>query len=51
MYGMKRARVLRVETRRRPVAAAVTDRSPWDWYAHLLTRPFPRWSIHPAKYC
>ena len=33
MYGMKRARVLRVETRRRPVAAEVTDRSLWDWYA------------------
>jgi hypothetical protein len=33
VYGMKRARVLRVETRRRPVAAEVTDRSPWDWYA------------------
>src|ERR1700726_2183153 len=30
---MKRARVLRVETGRRPIAAAVTDRSPWDWYA------------------
>ena len=32
MYGMKKARVSRVEARRRPVAA-VADRSPWDWYA------------------
>src|SRR5260370_41241259 len=36
---MKRARVLRVETRRRPVAAAVTDRSPWDWYAQSCPCP------------
>ena len=33
MYGMKKTRVLRVEARRRPATAMVTDRSAWDWYA------------------
>ena len=41
MYALKRARVLRVEARRRPVAAAVTDRSPWDWYAESCSCSLP----------
>ena len=53
MYGMKRARVLRVEARRRPVAAEVTDRSPWDWYAQSCPCGLPpgecRASPRPAE--
>jgi Terminase large subunit, T4likevirus-type, N-terminal len=33
MYAAKKARVLRVEARRRPAVVAGADRSPWDWYA------------------
>ena len=33
MYGTKKTRVLRIEARRRPAAAIVSDRSRWDWYA------------------
>jgi hypothetical protein len=41
VYAMNRARVLRVEARRRPVAVAVTDRSPWDWYAESCACGLP----------
>ena len=33
MHGTKKTRLLRIEARRRPAAAEVIDRSPWDWYA------------------
>ncbi len=33
MHGTKKTRLLRIEARRRPAAAIVVDRSPWDWYA------------------
>ena len=39
MYGMKKTRVLRIEARRRPAAAIVSDRSRWDWYEGLVPRP------------
>jgi hypothetical protein len=32
VYAGKKARVSRVEARRRSLAAALPDRSPWDWY-------------------
>jgi len=41
VYGMKKARVLRVEARQRPAASTVTDRSPWDWYALSCTCGLP----------
>ncbi len=41
MYGMKKARVLRVEAGRRPVGAKVTDRSPWDWHAQSCSCGLP----------
>ena len=41
MYGMKGARVLRIEARRRPVGVAVRDRSPWDWYAESCPCDLP----------
>ena len=41
MYGMKKARVLRVEAGRRPVGAEVIDRSPWDWYAQSCSCGLP----------
>ena len=41
MYGTKKARLLRVEARRRPAAATVVDRSPWDWYAESCSCGLP----------
>jgi len=41
VYGMKKARVLRVEARRRPVASTVTERSPWDRYAESCSCGLP----------
>jgi len=41
VYAMKKARVLRVEARRRPVAAGVTARSAWDWYAESCSCGLP----------
>ncbi len=41
MYGTKRTRLLRIEARRRPVGAEVTDRSPWDWYGQSCSCGLP----------
>ena len=41
MYGMKKTRVLRIEARRRPAAAVVSDRSAWDWYAESCSCGLP----------
>ncbi len=41
MYGMKKTRVLRIEARRRPPTAIVTDRSAWDWYAESCACGLP----------
>ena len=41
MYGTKKTRLLRIEARRRPAAAIVVDRSPWDWYAESCSCGLP----------
>ncbi len=41
MYATKKARVARVEARRRPLAAAMTDRSLWDWYGESCSCGLP----------
>jgi Terminase large subunit, T4likevirus-type, N-terminal len=41
MYAAKKARVLRVEARRRPAVVAGADPSPWDWYAGSCTCGLP----------
>ena len=38
MYATKKARLTRVESRRR-VLPVVADRSPWDWYAESCPCP------------
>ncbi len=49
MYDTKKTRLRRIEARRRPAAAAVDDRSRWDWYAKSCSCGLPpgECGVHP----
>ena len=49
MYNTKKTRLRRIEARRRPAAAAVDDRSRWDWYAESCSCGLPpgECGVHP----
>ena len=42
----KKTQLLRIEARRRPAAAIVVDRSPWNWYAESSSCGLPPGECH-----